>query len=90
MRCWSSSAMARWPSNGSVSLDRLWILPLAGGTTQATLPWGKLEWVARSRDSLSVPSTRHRSCGTPEALHRELEAELNSTIDPKRESRFAC
>src|SRR5207245_4588998 len=48
-------------------------------------PWGPLHWAARARAPLAAPPVRHRSLSAPEALHVELEAELNTAIDPRRE-----
>ena len=54
-------------------------------------PWGALHWVARERGALATPPVRHCRLSSPEALHAELEAELNAAIDPRREAplRFA-
>jgi len=48
-------------------------------------PWGPLHWAARSRATLAAPPVRHQRLAAPEALHAELEAELYTAIDPRRE-----
>jgi len=48
-------------------------------------PLGKLHWAAGRRTTRGLPSVRHAVVSTPAALHREIEAELHSAIDPRRE-----
>lgn len=48
-------------------------------------PWGKLHWAAGRRDGRARPLVRHSVVTAPEALHKELEAELNDAIDPRRD-----
>ncbi len=67
------------------------VCPWPAARLSRPFPWGALHWAARERDALAVPPVRHRRLGSPEALHAELETELNTAIDPRREPplRFA-
>jgi hypothetical protein len=47
-------------------------------------PWGALHWAAGPRIARDRPSVRHHVVTTPEELQRQLEAELNAGIDPRR------
>ena len=68
------------------ALDRfLDYCPWPAARLARSFPWGKLHWAAGSRASLSLPPVRHRTCRFHEELHLELETELNSTIDPRRD-----
>jgi hypothetical protein len=59
--------------------------PWPAARLRRPFPWGKLHWAAGSRAALHVPPVRHQRLRAPEALHAELEAELNAAIDPRRE-----
>ena len=48
-------------------------------------PLGTLHWAADQRVARGRPCVRH-AVTTPEALHRELETELGTAIDPRREA----
>jgi hypothetical protein len=67
------------------------VCPWPAARLSRPFPWGALHWAARDRDALAVPSVRRHRLGSPEALHAELETELNTAIDPRREPplRFA-
>jgi hypothetical protein len=58
--------------------------PWPAARLRRSFPFGRLEWVTDSRRAVSVPPVRHRACRSREELQLELEAELNSTIDPRR------
>jgi hypothetical protein len=51
-------------------------------------PWGGLHWAAGPRAGLEPPPMRQVAVTSAAALHEELEAELNSAIDPRREPPF--
>ena len=61
------------------------ICPWVAGRLRRPLPWGKLHWDARPRASLAPLPVRHVSLGSEKAFVDEIEAELNSAIDPWRE-----
>ena len=67
------------------------VCPWPAARLSRPFPWGALHWAAREREALVRPPVRHRRLGSPEALHAELETELNTAIDPRREPplRFA-
>lgn len=68
-----------------LAMDRLLaVCPWPAARLRRGRPWGRLHWVARER-SAPTPPIRHRIAGSPEAAHRELEAELNAAIDARRE-----
>ena len=68
------------------ALDRLLdFYPWPAARLRRPFPWGKLHWAAGSRGALVPPPVRHRSVARPEELQDELEAELNSAIDPRRD-----
>ncbi len=74
------------------ALDRfLDFCPWPSARLRRRRPWGQLHWAAGARATLAIPPVRHQRLGSPEALHAELEAELNRAIDPRREPplRFA-
>ena len=80
------------PARISRSLDRyLDYSPWPSARLRRPFPWGQLHWAAGARDTLAAPPVRHQRLGSPEALHAELESELNTAIDPRREPplRFA-
>lgn len=53
-------------------------------------PWGALHWAARERGTPAAPLVRQRRFSSSEAFHAELEAELNTGIDPRREPPLRC
>jgi hypothetical protein len=67
------------------------VCPWPAARLSRPFPWGALHWVAREREALGSSPVRHRRISSPEALHAELETELNTAIDPRREPplRFA-
>jgi len=68
------------------ALDRfLGSCPWPAARLRRPFPWGKLHWAAGPPAALVPPSVRQRSVASHAELHRELEAELNSAIDPRRE-----
>ena len=60
--------------------------PWPASRLRRTLPWGALCWAAGPRAALAAPPVRRRSVRSAEELHAELETELDSSIDPRRES----
>lgn len=67
------------------ALDRfLDFCPWPAARLRRPFPWGRLSWVAGARDTLAVPPVSCRSARAPAELHRLLEHELNTAIDPKR------
>ncbi len=80
------------PARVRRALERfLDVCPWPAARLSRPFPWGQLHWAARERGALRTPPVRHQRLGSPEALHAELEAELNTAIDPRREPplRFA-
>ena len=67
------------------------VCPWPAARLSRPFPWGGLHWAAHEREALAGPPVRHRRLSSPEALHAELETELNTPIDPRREPplRFA-
>jgi hypothetical protein len=67
------------------ALDRfLDFCPWPSARLRRRLPWGALHWAAGARATLATPPVRYARLHSPEALHAELEAELNRAIDPRR------
>jgi len=74
------------PARIARALERfLDFCPWPAARLRRPIPWGQLHWAARSRAALVAPPVRHRRLSAPEELHAELETELNSAIDPRRE-----
>jgi hypothetical protein len=74
------------PERVRQAVDRLLeFCPWPAARLRRPFPWGKLHWAAGPPDGLVPPPVRHRSVGSSEELQRELEAELNLAIDPKRD-----
>jgi len=74
------------PARIARALERfLGVCPWPAARLRRPFPWGPLHWAARARGPLAAPLVRHRRLSAPEALHVELEAELNTAIDPRRE-----
>jgi hypothetical protein len=68
------------------ALDRLLdVCPWPAARLRRPFPWGKLHWAAGPRAALVPPPVRQRSVASHEELHAELEAELSSVIDPRRD-----
>ncbi|HSE94558.1 MAG TPA: hypothetical protein VLD61_01620 [Methylomirabilota bacterium] len=68
------------------ALDRFVdICPWPIARLRRSFPWGALHWAVDARNARVAPPLRHRLVGSPAALHREVEAELNAAIDPRRE-----
>jgi len=69
------------------ALDRLLdICPWPAARLKRPLPWGKLQWVAGPRESLSRPPVRRVVLAAREQLERVLATELNTPIEPRREA----
>jgi hypothetical protein len=74
------------PERISRALDRfLDLCPWPAARLGRPFPWGKLGWAAGARASLARPPVRHRVVASAAEVHRELEAELNAPIDPRRD-----
>ena len=74
------------PERTRRAIDRLLDLcPWPASRLRRPFPWGRLHWAAGPRSALAPPPVRHRSVTSPEELHEELQAELNSAIDPRRD-----
>lgn len=74
------------PARVTRALERfLDFCPWPAARLRRPFPWGQLHWAARERAALAPPPVRHASVSSPEALHAELESELNRAIDPWRE-----
>jgi hypothetical protein len=74
------------PARAARALDRLLdFCPWPAARLRRPFPWGQLHWVARTRSPRAAPPVRHQRLSAPEGLHAELEAELNTAIDPWRE-----
>jgi hypothetical protein len=75
------------PARVRRALDRfLDVCPWPAARLKRPFPWGRLSWVAGSRDRLSPPPVRHRADVSQDELRGELEAELNTAIDPSRQA----
>ncbi len=69
------------------ALDRfLDFCPWPAARLRRPFPWGRLSWVAGGRDALALPPVTHRPISSRAEVHRQLEAELNTAIDPKRQA----
>src|SRR6266852_1691120 len=88
----SNNVLLAVECDGAIDADRVGralgqfadICPWISGRLRRPFPWGKLHWDADLRDG-SAPAPVRRAClASSEALHAELEAELNSPIDPWR------
>lgn len=67
-------------------LDRfLDVCPWPASRLRRSRPWGKLHWAAGGRRAPTPPAVLHRVADRPRDLRRLLEAELNASIDPRRE-----
>jgi hypothetical protein len=74
------------PARLARAFDRLLdVCPWPAARLGRPFPWGKLHWAARPRHRLVPPPLRHGSVIAAEELHKELETELNTVIDPRRD-----
>ena len=62
------------------------VCPWPSARLTRPFPWGKLHWVAGARETLERPSLRRVTITAREQLPRELTAELNRAIEPRREA----
>ena len=68
------------------NLDRfLHFCPWPAARLRRPFPWGKLHWAAGRRAALAPPPVRQRAVATLEELGKELDVELNTAIDPRRD-----
>ncbi len=71
----------------TIALDRfLDVCPWPAARLRRPFPWGKLQWVAGPRETLTCPPVRRAPVATRELLGRELAGELNAKIEPGREA----
>jgi len=59
--------------------------PWPASRLRRRFPWGALHWAASPHGALEPPPVRRVAVTSAAALHEELEGELNSAIDPRRE-----
>jgi hypothetical protein len=62
------------------------VCPWPSARLTRPFPWGKLQWVAGARETLERPSLRRVTITERAELQRELTAELNRAIEPRREA----
>jgi hypothetical protein len=62
------------------------VCPWPAARLRRPFPWGKLHWTAGARESLASPTLRRATIASRAALSRELDAELNRAIEPRREA----
>jgi hypothetical protein len=62
------------------------VCPWPSARLRRPFPWGKLHWAAPARTALRQPPLRQHSAATACDVQRLLEAELNASIDPRREA----
>jgi len=62
------------------------VCPWPAARLRRPFPWGKLHWVAGARDALERPPLRRVAIAARDELPRELTAELNRAIEPRREA----
>ncbi len=75
------------PARIGRALERLLdFCPWPAARLRRPFPWGRLSWVAGARDALALPPVTQRSVVSHAELQRELEAELNTAIDPRRQA----
>jgi hypothetical protein len=60
--------------------------PWPAARLRRPFPWGRLSWMAGAREGLDLPPVTQRTVVSPAELHRELEAELNTSIDPRQQA----
>jgi hypothetical protein len=69
------------------ALDRfLDVCPWPAARLRRPFPWGKLHWAAGARESLTRPAIRRAVLTPAEPLDQILAAELNTPIEPRRET----
>ena len=69
------------------ALDRLLdVCPWPAARLTRPLPWGKLQWVAGARPTLSRPLVRRAVVVGRDRLDQALATELNEAIEPRREA----
>jgi len=74
------------PERVTRSLERfLQFCPWPAARLRRSFPWGKLHWAASRRAAPAPPPVRRRAVATPEELGKEIDAELNTSIDPRRD-----
>jgi hypothetical protein len=62
------------------------VCPWPAARLRRPFPWGKLYWAAGPRESLARPALRRAAIASRAELSRELAAELNLAIEPRREA----
>jgi hypothetical protein len=73
------------PGRVRAALDRfVGGCPWPAARLARAVPWGRLHWSAPPHPV--TPPVRHAHAGSREALHGEIERELNARIDPWREA----
>jgi hypothetical protein len=71
----------------TIALERfLDVCPWPAARLRRPRPWGKLHWAAGPRGTLTCPPVRRLAVDTREQLGRMLSAELNASIEPRREA----
>jgi hypothetical protein len=71
----------------SRALDRLLdVCPWPAARLTRPFPWGKLQWVAGPRATLSRPPVLRTVLASRDQLGHLLETELNTPIEPRREA----
>jgi hypothetical protein len=69
------------------ALERLLdFCPWPAARLRRPFPWGRLSWVAGARDTLALPPVTQRSAASRPEIHSQLESELNTAIDPRRQT----
>ena len=68
------------------SLDRfLQFCPWPAARLRRSFPWGKVHWAAHPRAAQAPPPVRRQTVASAEEIRQTIEAELNASIDPRRE-----
>lgn len=79
------------PERIRTALERLLdVCPWPAARLRRPFPWGKLHWAAGRRAALRTPPVTHRIVASVDDVHGALEAELDASIDPRRESPLRC
>jgi hypothetical protein len=60
--------------------------PWPASRLRRPFPWGKLHWAAGPRAALVPPPVRHATAASAADVQRLVEREINTAIEPKRES----
>jgi hypothetical protein len=75
------------PERVTASLERfLRYCPWPAARLRRPFPWGKLHWATGPGGALTPPLVRRRTLRALTDLEGELDAELNTPIDPRREA----